>query len=151
MSVSISAKSAEMSPPLGPDYEDTKRRIRAAIAWAGSSREFGRHGAAEAMGVRTDKVDRMVGTKPDNPLMPTWDERWALADAVGLPREWFSADLARLHEILLPGAPAFAQEIADARQRQADALRVQAPRSGEHPEDVPETKPARSRRRDQGA
>lgn len=105
----IFAIPAEMSSPA--DWGETARRLRAAIAYAGSSKEFGRAGAARAMGVTEGKVDRMIGTKPGNRLLPTWDERWALADAVGLPREWFSADLGRLAEIVPDDAPRFATPV----------------------------------------
>lgn len=94
-------------------WDETSRRIRAAIAWKGSSKQFGRRGAAEAMNVEPGEVDRMTGTKPGEQKMPTWDQRWALARAVGLPEEWFSADLSRLHEIVPEGMPRFNPPTSD--------------------------------------
>lgn len=61
----------------------------------------------------------MIGTKPKQPLVATWDQRWALADAVGLPREWFSADYDRLHEIADEDSPIFRRSLPEDHAEEA--------------------------------
>lgn len=86
----------------GPeDWHETARRVRAAIAFGRLSRPQ----AAEAMRVSLARLERITGTRGSEASLATWQELWRLADAAGLPPEWFSADLSRLREIVPPGMP----------------------------------------------
>lgn len=85
-----------------PDRIEAGRRARAALAY---SKVRVRQVAAD-LNVSEMTVHRMLaGSRKET----SWDDLWAIADLCGLPREWFSADLDRLIEIVPEGAPRFAQ------------------------------------------
>lgn len=71
--------------------------------------------AAEVMGVKPGQLDRIIGTKGNEAALASWDQLWRLADHVGLRREFFSADLELLAEIVPEDGPRF--EIATRRGR----------------------------------
>lgn len=61
--------------------------------------------AAAIMAIEPATLDRIMGTKGPETKLATWQQLWRLAEHVGLPPEWFSADLTRLDEIVPPGLP----------------------------------------------
>ena len=67
-----------------PQQPEIGRRIRAAMAYSGISREA----AADAMSVSTSHLDRFTARKASG-YAPTWTQVWKLADACELPREFF--------------------------------------------------------------
>jgi transcriptional regulator with XRE-family HTH domain len=85
------------------EQPEVARRIRAALAYG----DIGRVQAAELLGASQSTLARYISGrthyKPDLQLL------WGLADACGLPREWFVADLSRLVEIVPAGLPVFSR------------------------------------------
>lgn len=108
-----------------PDYAFLAPRIRAAMAYAGMTRTQ----AAEAMGTSPGSLDRMTGKKPGEQKPPTWTQVGQLAEAAGLPFEWFLADFDRAGQI-----PAFTEAAelsrleAKARLRRSEAERARRTR-----------------------
>lgn len=103
------------------------------MAYAGLKRDM----LASRAHITTSTLDRITG-KPTRGANS--DDLWRIADACGLPREWFTADLERLWEIVPPGRPVFVRP-DDARRRLAASLRERAQRTREHPGTSPETMP----------
>jgi hypothetical protein len=103
-------------------HEFAAPRIRAAMAWANLSRAD----AAKAMNISPSQLDRMTGKRPTTPYAPTWAQVGALAEAAGLPFEWFVADFDQAGKI-----PAFSEAVelsrleakARLRRREAAATR----------------------------
>lgn len=87
------------------------------MAYAG----FKRPELAKKAHVSPATLDRITG-KPQRGA--EWSDLWRIADACGLDREWFSADLSRLHEIVTDG-PTFARRL-DGKVLSPDDVRRQA-------------------------
>lgn len=68
--------------------------------------DVSRAAAAEAMQVSTGQFDRFISAT-DKRYTPSWQQLWDLADTANIPRDFFSADLALLHQIVPAGAPRF--------------------------------------------
>lgn len=123
------------------------RRVRAAMAYGKVKRED----AAKVMGTSPGTLDRIAGQKGTETKRPEWDQLWALADKANLPREWFSADLSRLREIVPAGSPVFPTPSAPNGQalptEMAQAIEEADQLLGERPAGEPDTKPAPRRRR----
>lgn len=101
---------------VGPeDWSETARRVRAAMAYG----KLKRSQAAAIMGTEPGTLDRITGMKGSETRLATWEQLWQLADRVGLPREWFSADLKRLDEIVTEG-PTFRRHLDPATQADLD-------------------------------
>jgi hypothetical protein len=102
----------------------------------------------------------MKGKKGADGIRPaSWGELWRFADAVGLPRAWFSADVTRFQEIVPDELPRFPNDTGSldvispaqrnaALAREADALRKEAQRSSSRRQASRST--SRERRRRQG-
>lgn len=91
------------------------------MAYAGMSKKD----VESALHTSDSTVGRILdGSRPNT----TWDELWAIADACAIPRDWFSADLTRLSEIVTAGEPRFGtpQDLRDQMEQRAEAqiLRV---------------------------
>ena len=86
-----------------PNAEEVARRLRAALAYA----EMPQAEAAKVIGKGLSTLARTLDAKGGELRAATWDEVWKIADACGLPRAWFSADLARLQEIVPDDLPHF--------------------------------------------
>jgi hypothetical protein len=115
---------------IAPDPEEAARRLRAAIAYAGMSQPD----AARVIGKGLSTLARTLDAKGGELRAATWDEVWKIADACGLPRAWFTADLTRLQEIVPDGQPRFANDSGSfrpsaAQMREAQELRREAQRS----------------------
>lgn len=80
-----------------------------------------------ALNVSRATLARMLHMKGDDRKTIDWSDMWTLADALGIPRSWFTADLARLGEIVPDGLPAFPTEperpadVAEGADRQRGA------------------------------
>lgn len=94
-----------------PDPKEAARRLRAAMAYVGLSDAE----AAEAIGVSVATLARMKVRKGSEIRSATWDELWRAADAFGLPRAWFTFDMARLAEIVPDDMPGFSKDVGSAR------------------------------------
>jgi len=76
------------------------RRVRAALAYANKSIAD----IAAAVGMSEATLRRLInGTLTQT----SHDEIWRIADATGLPRDWFVADFERISEIVPQGRPRF--------------------------------------------
>ena len=138
-----------------PDPEEAARRLRAAIAYVGVTQED----AAKALGVSVATLARMLARKGIETRALTWAELWRAADNLGLPRAWFTADIARIHEVVPDEMPHFPgdarwQSANSARRaalaREEQELRREAQRSSARQSNGPDTKRARHRRRSEG-
>jgi hypothetical protein len=90
------------------------RRAKGALAYAGLTHRD----VIAATNLSPATVGRILaGTRKET----TWDDLWAIADLCSIPREWFSADLWRLHEIVPPGKPTFGSQ-PDLRAKMGRAL-----------------------------
>lgn len=111
------------------DPHEVARRVRAAMSYGDLSRDA----AAAAMHVSPSTLDRIAGKRTSRPRGADWAELWRLADASGLPREWFSADLERLPEIVTDGPtftrpePARAEMTRRLQERAAEGRRSPSP------------------------
>jgi hypothetical protein len=96
--------------------------------------DLSREQAAAAMEVSTGNLSRIYDKKGKETKTATVDQLWALADACGLPREFFAADFARLGEIAYPGAPvpATPRPLADVA---AEAARLRDDKSQQPPQE----------------
>jgi hypothetical protein len=92
-----------MSSMSEPDPKEAARRLRAAIAYAGMPQSE----AAQVIGKGLSTLARTLDAKGGELRPATWDEVWKIADACGLPRAWFTADLTRLQEIVPDDMPHF--------------------------------------------
>lgn len=115
--------------PLQPDPIEAGRRARAALGYSGIQRKA----AAAAVNVSQATLGRILdGSRTET----TWEDLWRLADACGLPREWFSADFDRLAEIVSDG-PTFVHDAASRRaaaKRFAQATKLAAQRKQQRPD-----------------
>lgn len=107
--------------------------------------------AAYAVGVSESHFSRFIDKKagPDDPAL-TWEQLWALADACGISRDWFSADLDRLEEIVPEGMPRFGSTPTERQKNRAafqQALGEKGRPSTELPEAAPETRRTPRRRK----
>lgn len=93
-------------PDVTPDPVETARRVGAAIAYA----EFGKPNGqvkrdlCALLGISVRTLDRILGKGEHVPRGADWDELRVIADYCGLPPEWFTADLGRLH-LAVPSPP----------------------------------------------
>lgn len=130
-----------------PQQPEVGRRLRAAMAYG----SLPIAAAAFAMDVSESHLSRFTDRKAQpGDYAPTWQQLWAVADACGLPRDWFSADLDRLGDIVPEGMPRFGSmpsERQKAREAFQRALGERARPSTALPEAAPETKRAPRRRR----
>lgn len=138
-----------------PDPEEAARRLRAAIAYVGASQEE----AADVLGVSIPTLARMLGRKGADRMRPaSWGELWRFADAYKLPRAWFTADIARIHQIVPDKLPSFPNDVGDFRAvsqeqrkaalaREEQALRKEAQRSSARQQASRHTKREPKRRR----
>jgi hypothetical protein len=145
----------QVAVDIDPDPDEAARRLRAAIAYVGIPRPE----AAKALGVSEPTLARMLGRKGSDGIRPaTWSDLWRAADAFGLPRAWFTADISRIHEIVPDELPNFPNDMGDLRvvspaqrnaalAREAEALRREAQRSSARQQASPRTKRAPRRRR----
>jgi transcriptional regulator with XRE-family HTH domain len=141
----LAHRGARLRSVTEDERAEAGRRARAAVAYSG----LGDKAVAAAMGFSTSTLQRIYSGQREQ---TAWDDLWAIADACSVPREWFSADIERLGEIVAEGMPAFPtpDQRAVARAREARALQVKARQRGARPEGAPDTKPAPRRRRAQG-
>jgi hypothetical protein len=95
-----------------PDQDEAVRRVRAALAYAGMDGIT----AMRVLSISRSTLQRLVGRKGSESRRVDWAELWLVADACGLPREWFSADLSRLAEIVPADAPLFRSTAAGASE-----------------------------------
>jgi len=143
-----------------PDPEEAARRLRAAIAYVG----IGYEEAAKTLGVSIPTLARMLGRKGRDRMRPaTWGELWRFADALGLPKAWFTADIAQLHNIVPDDLPSFPNDTgarfdgvrpSEAERRAAQAreeqeLQKEAQRARERRKASRDTKRSRRRRRNE--
>ena len=96
-----------------PDPDEAARRVRAALAYAGMNRRE----AMRALSVSGSTLARMTGRKGGETRRVDWADLWAVADACELPREWFSVDFSRLHEIVPLGPPTFVEPLENSKHR----------------------------------
>lgn len=82
------------------DTTETQARVRGAHAYA----KLSRAALAEAIAVSPSSLDKFEGTKPAREA-PDWDVLARIAQACGLPFEFFTADFSRLWEIVPEGMP----------------------------------------------
>lgn len=146
-----------VSVDVEPDREEAARRLRAAIAYVGMTQTQ----AANALGVSIPTLARMIGKKGADGIRPSsWAELWRAADALGLPRAWFTADIGRLHEVVPDEMPHFpgdtrwraaTDERAAALAREEQELQRAARRSSSRQPASPDTKRAPRRRRREDA
>jgi transcriptional regulator with XRE-family HTH domain len=144
---------------VDPDPDEAARRLRSALAYVGLSQTE----AAKAMGVSIATLARMLGRKGSDGVRPaTWSELWRAADALGLPRAWFTADITKIHTIVPDELPSFPNDTGDVRvvspamraaaaDRFAQALAVEAQRADVRQQAARDTKRGRRRRRDEGS
>lgn len=107
--------------------------------------------AAAAMNVSASHLDRFTAKTAG--YAPNWEQLWALADLAGLPREWFSADLERLGDIVPEDMPRFGatpSERRPGRESFERALQERARPSSAPPEAAPRTTRAPRRRTGEG-
>lgn len=84
---------------------------------------------ARATGISASNLDRMTAGR----RAASWAELWAIADACGVPREWFTVEIARFFEIVPEGMPRFSnsatRRLAEIQQQlsQADQRRRERP------------------------
>lgn len=108
------------------DPEEVARRVSAARAYA----RLGRQELADALHISASTLDHIEG-KRRSFRGAEWSELWAIADACGLPREWFSADFSRLAEIVSDGPTFPARSAAQEHLRNAEqAAQRRQQRSG---------------------
>lgn len=98
-----------------PERVEGARRARAAIAYAGLTHKD----VALALHQSVSNVRRILDASREQ---TTWDELWQIADLCSLPRDWFSADLARLPEIVPRGQPVFglSDEMRDSMEQELE-------------------------------
>lgn len=101
----------------------------------------GRVEMAAELGYSRATLDRMTGGRSGQPRTVDWSDLWRIADYCGVPREWFTAEIDRLWEIVPEGMPVFvnpsrrraaaeASRLAEAaarRQRDSDRRTGEAP------------------------
>jgi predicted transcriptional regulator len=95
------------------------RRAKAALAYAGKTAPE----IAPELGMSEPTFGRLLaGMRKET----SWDDLWKIADCCTLPREWFSADIMRLSEIVPAGQPTFGvrRDLA-AKMEQELAARVE--------------------------
>lgn len=98
---------------------------------------------AEALNVSASTLDRWTKGTTGKWRNIGWGDLWIVADTCGVPREWFSADIGRLREIVPPDQPRF-----DVSQRAAGVEAAQTAREAarlrrERPERAPASQPGR--------
>lgn len=123
-----------------PDQAETAARLRAAMAYGGLSRDQ----AADVLNVSKPTLDRMTGRKGAESRQVPWNDLWRIAEAAGLPPEFFSADFDRLDEIVPEGMPVVVRRSrTEALQDTEAALRELGRRRRERHEEQPDTAPDR--------
>lgn len=106
--------------------DETARRVRAAISYGDLSRAE----AAEALGVSTRTLDRIMGKGGRAARGADLPGLWRLADACGMPREWFSVNMGRLGLAVDEGGPTFTRPSDDPRQELEELLEDRAAERG---------------------
>lgn len=92
-------------------------------------------------------IDRMTGRRNTAARETDWRDLWKIADACDVPREWFTADIERLHEIVPEGMPTFVrQSRSDAQERLGRRQRAQAERTRARRDKKPAASPDRDAR-----
>lgn len=91
-----------------PDQDEAVRRVRAALAYA----DMDAATAMRRLSISRSTLSRMTGRAGGERRRVDWADLWAVADACGLPREWFSVDLALLAYCVPEGAPVFVRSRA---------------------------------------
>jgi hypothetical protein len=117
------------------DNVEIARRIGAAMAYAEIGKRNGqvREELCATLGVSARTLDRMLGKGVQTPRHTPWEELRVIAEYCGLPPEWFSADLSRLHLIVPEGGvvvvrsrrqaePTTVERAADAALRARETL-----------------------------
>lgn len=119
-----------------PDPYDVARRVRAARAYSKLSREA----LAEALGYSPSTIDLIEG-KRAIPRGASWTELGKVAEATGLPFEFFTADFARLPEIVPEGELTVVtrRTLREAQDRLGRMQQERGQRTGEHPDTPPAT------------
>lgn len=77
-------------------------------------------------------LDRMTGRRAGSPRDVDWRVLWRIADACGVPREWFTADIDRLWEIVPEGMPMFVNRARREAAAEASRLAEAAGQRREH-------------------
>jgi hypothetical protein len=77
---------------------------------------------ASRIGYSEATLDRMTGRRAGTPRDVDWRVLWKIADACAIPREWFTADIDRLWEIVPEGMPVFVNRAR--REAAAEASRL---------------------------
>jgi hypothetical protein len=127
------------------DDIEIARRINAALAYASfakNTREV-REGLQETLSVSTRTLDRMLGkgTNGAEQLRHVhWDDLTKIADYCQLPPEFFSADLARLHEIV-PAGGTMVVRPTPIEERELPVPRVKVPPTPDERQRTPQTPP----------
>lgn len=104
---------------------------------------------ADQLGYSEATLDRMTGRRAGAPRDVDWRVLWKIADACGVPREWFTADFDRLYEVVPEGMPVFVRRARRGAAAEVSRLAEAAARRRESSETQGAEAPARpgSRRR----
>lgn len=133
------------------DVWEVARRVRAAMAYL----DVDRLELARILNISPATLDRISGKRSGLPRGATEREQALIAEACGLPPDWFRCDLDRLNEIPLPGALVSRPETSarEARRRRAKRVPELTREEDPHPDEDPEPpdEPAGSGETDPGA